>query len=184
MVNDLVERELARAEVELVWNIDRAEVIEAVFYYEGGGLVLKPEHYDMHGWPPGEPEKYKPILFDCFDRGGWFYGLFDGSRLAGLSILESEFIGREKDQLQMKFLHVSQAYRKQGLAGCSLSDRWNGAPAGRSPDVYLSYTSENTINFYLGLGCQVTPEPDPALCARTGRHSFGVCDLVEPRDFL
>jgi hypothetical protein len=73
----LIERELTRDEVELVWSIDRSEVIDNIYYYENGALVLKPEHYDMKGWPRGEAEKYTPILLDCFDRGGWFYGIFD-----------------------------------------------------------------------------------------------------------
>jgi len=80
-------------------------------------LVLKPEHYDMQGWPPGEAEKYTPILLDCFDRGGWFYGLFDNDRLVAVVILESKFIGKKRDQLQLKFMQVDRAYRNRGLGG-------------------------------------------------------------------
>jgi hypothetical protein len=29
--------------------------------------MLRPEHFDAQGWPPGEAEKYTPILLDCFD---------------------------------------------------------------------------------------------------------------------
>jgi predicted N-acetyltransferase YhbS len=173
-----VERELSRAEVEQVWTIDRAEVIEAVYYYEDGGLVLKPEHWDVSGWPPGEPEKYTPLLFDCFDRGGWFYGLFDGSKLVALVILESEFIGWEKDQLQMKFLHVSQAYRKQGLGGLLFERAAARARRMGVRQLYVSATpSQNTIDFYLHLGCRLAPEPDPALYALEPEDIHLVYDL-------
>jgi predicted N-acetyltransferase YhbS len=160
----LVERELARNEIDQVWTIDRAEVIEAVYYYQANDLVLKPERWDVRGWPPGEPEKYTPLLYDSFDRGGWFYGLFDDTLLVGLAILESEFIGREQDQLQMKFLHVSRAYRKQGLGRLLFERSAERARRFGAHQLYISATpSENTINFYLNLGCRVAPEPDPAL---------------------
>src|SRR3989442_522695 len=102
-------RELLREEIEQVWNIDRSEVIENGYHFENGTLVLRPQNYDIHGWPPGEAEKYTPILLDCFDRGGWFYGSFDHSALIGVVVLESRFIGKHKDQLQLKFLHVSSS---------------------------------------------------------------------------
>jgi predicted N-acetyltransferase YhbS len=76
-------RSLSRDEIKEIWEIDRSEMIDAVYYLENGSLVLKPEHYDVHGWPPGEARKYTPILETCYDRGGWFHGLFDDQRLIG-----------------------------------------------------------------------------------------------------
>jgi predicted N-acetyltransferase YhbS len=83
----IVERNLVRDEIEQIWAIDRSEQIEHIYYLEDGALVLKPEHYDMRGWPPGEAELYYPILIDCHDRGGWFCGVFDDTRLVGVAIL-------------------------------------------------------------------------------------------------
>ena len=68
----------------------------------------------MSGWPPGEAEKYTSILEACYDHGGWFYGLFDNQKLIGVAVLESQFIGRNRDLLQLKFLHISHPYRNQG----------------------------------------------------------------------
>ena len=157
-------RELARDEIKTIWTIDRSEVIEGVYYLKHGTLVLEQEHYDMRGWSPGEAEKYTPILEDCYDRGGWFYGLFDDDRLIGVAVLESRFIGQDKDQLQLKFLHVSNPYRHKGL-GKQLFDRASLEAQKRGARrLYISATpSEHTISFYRGLGCQVTPEPDPEL---------------------
>jgi predicted N-acetyltransferase YhbS len=70
-------RKLSRQEIQDVWSIDRSEVVENVYYHKNGHLILKPEHYDMKGWPPGEPELYGPILLDCYNHGGTFYGAFD-----------------------------------------------------------------------------------------------------------
>jgi hypothetical protein len=107
-------RELERSEIDWIWSIDRSEEIRSRFYFENGALVLKPEIYHLRGWPPGEVPFYTPFLLDCFDRGGWFYGLFDDTRLIAVAVLENKLIGKNHDLLQLKFLHVSSAYRKMG----------------------------------------------------------------------
>lgn len=162
----MLTRELVRDEIALIWSIDRAEVIDHVYYLRDGVLVLVPEHYDMAGWPPGEGEKYGPILRECFDRGGWFHAVFDGAMLVGVAILESQFIGKDRDQLQLKFLHVSRAYRGLGLGRDLFRQAAAVARARGAKRLYVSATpSEHTINFYLRQGCRVTLEPDPALFA-------------------
>ena len=163
---DLSGRELTRDEIPRLWEIDRREVIDSIYYYEDGGLVLKPEHYDMQGWPPGEADLYTPLLLDCFDRGGWFYGLFDGDRLAAAVVLEGKRIGPRKDLLQLKMLHVSRDYRDRGLGRRLFELAREKARAQGVRGLYISATpSEHTINFYLRLGCIVTATPDPELFA-------------------
>jgi len=160
----VIGRELSRDEVQRVWEIDRSEVIDNIYYPENSGLVLKPEHYDMTGWPRGEAELYTPLLLECFDRGGWFYGLFDDDKLIGIAIVDNKFIGPRKDLLQLKFLHVSCAYRKQGLGQKLFELAKAEARARGAKGFYISATpSENTINFYLRLGSVRTADPDPEL---------------------
>jgi predicted N-acetyltransferase YhbS len=159
-------RLLARDEIKDIWTIDRSEVIEGIYYLEGGRLVLKREHYDLRGWPSEETELYLPLLEDCYDHGGWFYGLFDGPRLAGMAVLEGRFIGERRDQLQLKYLHVSQAHRGQGLGRQLFALAAAEAQRRGARQLYISATpSEHTVNFYLRLGCAVTLTPDPALFA-------------------
>lgn len=157
-------RPLTRSEIPQIWSIDRTEIIENIYSLENSTLVLKPEHYHMHGWPPGEDEKYTPILLACFDRGGWFCGAFDGNTLAGVAILENKFIGPASDTLQLSFLHVSHPYRGTGL-GKELFERARTEAKTRgAKKMYVSATpSEHTIQFYLRRGCTITLEPDPEL---------------------
>ncbi|GJM43192.1 MAG: GNAT family N-acetyltransferase [Gemmatimonadota bacterium] len=157
-------RDLERGELGDLWSIDRAELIEKVYRCQGTELVLKPANHDVRGWPAGERERTGPILLDCFDRGGTFHGAFDGETLIGAMVLESRFIGREKDQLQLTFLHVSRRYRKTGL-GCLLFRRAvQRARELGARRLYISATSsENTVGFYLRRGCRVTEDVDAAL---------------------
>lgn len=157
-------RELERREVSEVWSIDRSEGVDAVYHREEDRLVLEPQHHDVQGWPPGEPERYAPILLDCFDRGGTFYGAFDGETLIGATVLERRFMGRAKDQLQLKFLHVSRGHRRAGLGRALFEKVVARARALGARRLYVSSTpSENTVRFYLRRGCRVTDDVDAAL---------------------
>ncbi len=162
----LASRHLSRDEIAQVWSIDRSEVSDSVYYLENGSLVLKSEHHDLKGWPPAEAEHYTPVLLECFDQGGWCYGHFDETRLVGAAILESRFIGPRRNRLQLKFLHVSNAYRRRGVGGHLFGLAKAVAREKGAKQIYISATpSENTVNFYLRLGCRVTMQPDPELLA-------------------
>jgi len=160
----MIVRFLERDEVPLVWQIDRREVIHNIYYLREGQLVLVPEYYDMQGWPPGEAEHYSPILLDCFDRGGIFWGAFEDGNLVGVAVLESKFIGSKSDTLQLKFLHVNRGGRKQGLGRQLFNLAAEKAESLGAKKMYISATpSENTINFYRRLGCVPATEIDPEL---------------------
>jgi len=174
------ERLLGRDEIALIWTMDRREVIESIYYFENSGLKLKPEHYAMQGWPPGEAALYTPILTDCYDRGGWFCGVFDAARLVGVAVLECDFIGANRDQLQLKFLHVSNGYRGKGLGRRLFDLAQDEARARGARRIYISATpSENTISFYLRRGCVLSPAPDPALFALEPEDIHLECNLEQ-----
>jgi len=159
-------RPLAEKELPLIWTINRAEVIDNIYYLRDGELILEPEHYEMQSWPPGEPEHYHPILENCFNRGGHFWGAFDGKKLVGVAVLEEQLIGSKQDTLQLKFLHASSAYRKQGLGRRLFSIAAEQAKSMGAAKMYISSTpSENTVHFYFHLGCQLAEEIDPELFA-------------------
>ena len=68
--------------------------------------------------------------------------------------------------VQLKFLHVSSAYRGRG-AGLQLyqAARARAAKAG-ARRLYVSATpSEHTVDFYLALGFVLSLQPDPQLFA-------------------
>jgi predicted N-acetyltransferase YhbS len=160
----ITERELTRAEIGLIWSIDRSEVIDNIYVLRDGRLVLKPDYFDMLGWPEGEADKYTPLLVECFDRGGWFYGMFDGESLVGMAALDSKPIGKAHDWLQLKMLHVGSAYRKHGIGRRLFELAKARAKAMGARALYVSATpSENTIQFYLRRGCVIAAEPEPAL---------------------
>ncbi len=157
-------RQLERDEIEKVGTIDRGEWIDGVYYHQNGGLVLKPETHDVKGWGPGQMDSILPDLQACFGRGGLFWGAFDGDQLAGIAVLDSQFLGPEGDMLQLKFLHVSRPYRKTGLGKTLFMRAAETARTLGAARLYVSATpSQNTIHFYQRLGCVVLAQPDPYL---------------------
>ena len=159
-------RLLQRAEIPLIWQIDRREIVQNIYFFGDEKLVLKQDYFDIQGWPPGEAELYTPILLDCYDRGGTFLGAFENGILVGVAILESKFIGKAHDTLQLKFLHVSRDCRKQGLGTRLFNTAVEKAKSLGAKKLYISATpSENTINYYSRLGCVLATEIDPELFA-------------------
>jgi predicted N-acetyltransferase YhbS len=101
---------------------------------------------------------------DCYDRGGTFWGAFENSQFIGAAILESKFIGAQRDTLQLKFLHVSHNYRRRGLGTKLFKLAVEKAKSLGARKLYISATpSENTINYYSRLGCALASEIDPEL---------------------
>lgn len=157
---------LQRDDIERIWNIDRSEVIHQLYRIEQGQLHLYPAFFDMRGWPEGEAEHYTPLLLDCYDRGGWCMGLFIEDDLIGAAIVDNRWLGPHSDMLQLKFLHVSCAYRGRGLG----TQLYRAAAAyARSLEARCLYVcatpSQRTIDFYLALGFTPSSMPDPVLLA-------------------
>ena len=158
---ELIIRELAREEIEILWEIDRSELTDGVYYFRKGTLVLESEQYDISGWSEGQAEACTPGLYECYDRGGTFFGAFEGTMIVGAAVLEGRFIGKSKDQLQLTFLHVGRDYRKRGLGKTLFRKSSEQAAKLGAARLYISATpSENSVDFYLHLGCVVTQEID------------------------
>lgn len=160
----MLHRDLSRADLALLDQIDRRELIEQLYLLEDGNLKLYEERFDMDGWPPGEAQQNAEVLAACFERGGWFHGVFDGEMLVALVVLDSVLLQAERPALQLKFLHVSRDYRGRGIASRLFRLACAQAPAMGAQEIHISATpSRNTVDFYLRLGCTLLDRPDPEL---------------------
>jgi predicted N-acetyltransferase YhbS len=157
-------RALRRTEIEKVRNIDRREIVEEIYYLEDEQLTLKNEFHNIKGWNPSELEKCIEHLYDVYDRNGTLLGAFDGNKLIAVSALESKFIGKKRDQLQLYFLHVDTHYRRMGIGEKLLGKAMVKAKKLGAKKLYISATpSKNTIDFYIHMGCKLASEVNPKL---------------------
>ena len=157
-------RALRRNEIEKVRNISRNEVVEQVYYFVNGGLVLRDEFYDMKGWNASELDRCISGIYDIYDRNGVLLGAFVKDKLVGVSVLDSEFIGKDMDQLQLYFHQVDSNYRRRGVGGRLFRSAMVRAKELGARSLYVSATpSKNTIGFYLHMGCRLASEVNSKL---------------------
>ena len=84
--------------------------------------------------------------------------------MIAVSALESAFIGRNQDQLQLYFHHVDSRYRHKGIGGELLIKVIAKAKKFGAKKLYISATpSKNTIDFYMHMGCRLTPDINSTL---------------------
>jgi N-acetylglutamate synthase-like GNAT family acetyltransferase len=148
-----------RKEIEEIRFIDRSEIINQIYYYKNNKLILNNEYYNVTGWEPNNIERNINKLYELYDRGGSFFGLFQEERIVGVIVLECKFIGNDNDQLQVVFLHIDNNYRKKGYGKILMNQIKERAKELGAKKLYISATpSKNTVDFYVHLGCKLASE--------------------------
>lgn len=152
-------RAVKRKEINDIRNIDRSEIINQFYYYKNGKLMSKKRYYNISGWHPNNIERNINNLYDLYDHGGSFFGLFQEKRIVGVVALEYKFIGSNNDQLQVVFLHIDKNYRKIGYGKILMNKAKERAKELGAKKLYISATpSKNTVDFYMHLGCKLASE--------------------------
>lgn len=163
--NQITYRKLKKVEIGKLREIDRRETVEEVFHVCGGELVSTPLHWEIPSFDNLDDRIDR--LVKTYQEGGALFGAFDGSTLVGMSVLENCLRGASRDRIQMSGLWVSRDYRRRGV-GRLLVDLVKASARERGASyLYISGTrSENTVNFYLSIGCVLAAEVDPELFAK------------------
>ena len=158
-------RRMRPDEVGKIRGIDRAEVIRIGYRQQGTELIEMSVRWDDEGWREGEGEhSYGQMIRGAralLDLGGTAFGAFDGDRLIGIAIYRprlTETVG------QFGLLHVSDGYRRRGIASRLFQKVLALARADGATHLYVSATpSGSAVGFYLSAGFTPTADPDPQL---------------------
>jgi GNAT superfamily N-acetyltransferase len=160
-------RQMQPHELDRIRDIDRSEAIRTGYRQEGRAIVAFDVNWDDDGWLEGEGDH----SFDRMIRGarcqldldGTAFGAFDGERLAGIAIYRprlTETMG------QLALLHVSNGYRRLGVASRLYDEVLRMARADGATHLYVSATpTESAVGFYLNKGFEPTDTPHPELLA-------------------
>ena len=159
-------KQLTRAELSRVAEIDRTEQIDLLYQQRGTELIERRGNWSSSAWDPhghGEHsvEAQRHALEHYVDAGGIALGAFWGGRLAGIGVVVPHL---RPGIAQLAFLHVSQAFRATGI-GRRLSGELDrmARDAGDTEIVVSATPSENTVRFYLRRGYQPMAQPLPEL---------------------
>ncbi|MHA2246641.1 MAG: GNAT family N-acetyltransferase [Candidatus Hodarchaeales archaeon] len=146
-------------EIKRVAEIDRSEVIEYIYYFHKSGLKLEKEFWNVEKWNSEQKLHHISSLQDIYDRGGTIFEAFYGSKIIGVIALDNEFIGRNKNQLNLAGLWVSKQYRKMGVGKALVELVKNKAREIGAEKLYVSTTpSQNTVKFYMNRGFRLAKE--------------------------
>jgi predicted N-acetyltransferase YhbS len=177
-LSEIQYRAIGPSELDRLGEIDRTEAIDHIYYMRNDELVLEEEHWHLTDWPPGHLDELININKSLLARGGSAWGAFDGDRLVGIASLDSEFIGRKGDTLNMAILHVSHGYRGRGIGTRLMEftkERALELGAGR---IYVSgMPTKRAVTFYMNRGCQLADEVDPELFEREPEDIHMIMDL-------
>jgi len=161
-------RRLRADEVEKIREIDRAETIRIGYRQRGTELIEMDVDWDDAGWVEGDGEHSFGRMIrgarELLELDGTAFGAFDGDRLVGIAIYRprlTETMG------QLGLLHVSNGYRRRGIASRLFREVLALARADGATHLYVSSTpSESAVGFYLAKGFTPTAVPDPELFAK------------------
>jgi len=161
-------RVLAEHEIDKMRDLDRSEVIRIGYRQQGTTLVERSVCWDDDGWVEGDGEHSfgQMIRFarQLLDLGGTALGAFDGDRLVGIAICRPHLTDTMG---QLGLLHVSNGYRRQGVASRLYDKVLRLANEDGATHLYVSATpTESAISFYLSKGFQPTATPDPDLLTK------------------
>ncbi|UCG02282.1 MAG: GNAT family N-acetyltransferase [Candidatus Heimdallarchaeota archaeon] len=157
-------RLLNKEEIKRISEIDRTETVEYIYYHREGKLELVEEYYEINEWNQEEELRHISSLNDIYQRGGFIFGAFDKLYIVGIISLDNEFIGRNKDQLNLAGLWVSKDYRKKGVGKTLVELVKEKAKEMGARKLYVSATpSQNTVHFYMNRGFDLAKEVNEKL---------------------
>jgi GNAT superfamily N-acetyltransferase len=161
---DVEYRVLSRAEIGRFVEVDRTEAIDSIYYLRDGRLSLEVEHWDVKDWSASEKKQRIAGLQERYDSGDTLFGAFDGTTLAGVSVLGQHPLPSAMGRFNLAGLWVSHPYRGKGI-GRRLVDRvMEKARELEARKLYVSATpSENTVRFYMSIGFRLADPVDPDL---------------------
>ena len=160
-------RRMKTEELERIRDIDREEVIRVGYRQEGDRLTRMDVDWDTPSWREGEGEhSYGRMIGFArkhLEEGATAFGAFDGDRLAGIAIYHPKL---EADMGQLALLHVSNAFRRQGVAASLFEEVLKLSHQEGDERLYVSATpSGSAVGFYTSRGFQPTATPHPNLLA-------------------
>jgi ribosomal protein S18 acetylase RimI-like enzyme len=155
-------------EIERIAELDRSEHITHAYKIRRGVLTRTEVDWEVPNWSSegeGEHSLFQQQAFcrSHLERGGVLLGAFKNDLLTGAAVVRPKM---REDMAQLAFLHVSQGFRRQGIAKKLFQQACEIARSAGAHQIYVSATpSGSAVGFYLAQGCRLAETVDPSLYA-------------------
>ena len=152
----LITKELNKEDIGRIREIDRAEKVKLLYKCKDGSLIFEKVDLDVPRCSEQECAKRISTFSGELSKGGTLIGAIDGNLLVGAAILGHSLIGENLDEIQLVFLHVSNGYRRKGVATELFNVICKLAKDEGAKKLYVSTTpSESGVGFCLSHGCKL-----------------------------
>ena len=102
-------------------------------------------------------DRKRAIAKSLFSDEYLSYGVFDDGNMIGFTSIQKRI---QEERIVLEMLHVSQKYRGQGIGRKLFQQAKDKAKELGAKQLYISaFSSEDTIQFYKSVGCNITNNP-------------------------
>ncbi len=160
-------KQMKSSDVGRIAEIDRSEHVTLGYFFREGNLEAEEVDWQVPRWFDDGPEHSVPVMVEFLSpllaHGATMYGAFDHDSLVGVMVYRPDLT---EDMAQLVFLHVSNGYRRQGIATRLAAECIRLAKADGARQLYVSATpSESAVGFYQSQGFRLIDKPNPELYA-------------------
>lgn len=181
-MDDVSYRAMVEADLARLAEIDRSESIRVGYRARGETLtqiavVWDSPPFEKHGDGPHSVAHQIEFCRRHLAAGATMVGAFHASKLVGVGVITPEV---RPGMAQLAYLHVSNGYRRQGIAS-SIAQRL--LAVARDLDarrLYVSATpTQSAVGFYRSLGFRPVAEPLPELFELEPEDVHMILDLTK-----
>lgn len=154
-IKELTENEIT---LELFKEFRRHQVVEKCHRKIDGKWIVIDNPF-VEDWGIPEFEYLTECLKNTVRTGGVVYAAFEGERLMGFSSVESEFLGSQKQYLELSCIHISEEFRGKGIGKQLFNRAREWAKNHGAKKLYISaHSSVESQAFYKAVGCREAEE--------------------------
>lgn len=152
-------------------NYDRVQNVHRVYRKINNEYVLIEDEWVMD-W---SLEKKRTVAESLFNEDYITFGAIDDGNIIGFASVEKNVQG---ERIVLDMMHVSRNYRGQGIGKRLFQQAKEKAKKIGAKQLYISaFSSEDTIKFYLSMGCEITDNPITKLAEDEPFDIQMVCDI-------
>jgi ribosomal protein S18 acetylase RimI-like enzyme len=160
-------RQMNPSEIARIAEIDRSEQVTLGYVFREGKLEAEKVDWQVPRWFAAGPEHSVQAMVEflspLLEGGATMWGAFEGDSLVGVMVYRPDLT---EIMAQLVFLHVSNGYRRQGIAARLTAECIRLAQADGAKQLYVSATpSESAVGFYQNQGFRLVDKPHPELHA-------------------
>ena len=147
----------------LLADFDRHQEVRRCWQNTDGQWLLRDCFYTVD-WDDGYKKTVVDKFSSCLESGGYVIGAYDGNSLIGFATVDAELFGSANQYANMKFLHVSNGHRGQGIGKMLFFAACEKARVLGAAKLYISaHSAEGPMAFYRKAGCVDAAEINRAL---------------------